>query len=243
MEQHLVIITGHSSGLGEALLHLALRDQASVIGLARRKNSATHRQLQQIQVDLESPELNLEQLFLPLEKFLNGPWKTVSLINNAGTMQPVGLIGLLDSERIASSLYLTLIRPLQLTNWLVKRFPETSLRLVQISSGASKKAYAGWAAYCTSKAGLRMQAQVFAAEAADSGQDRRVVIYEPGVIDTPMQADLRAVAPDQFPSLERFRDLHAKGQLVSAEASAQELWGHLKRSDLPPLLETRFGSI
>src|SRR6185436_18142050 len=110
---------------------------------------------------------------------------------------------------IAASIHANLTIPLQLSNWLVRRFPKQALRIAQISSGAAHKVYTGWSVYCTSKAGLRMAGQVLTAEATAAGRDLRVLIYEPGAIDTPMQADLRSKSADDFPQVERFRQLHS----------------------------------
>lgn len=241
--EHLVIITGHSSGLGRALLDLCLQDKTYVLGIARRRVELQHSRLKQIQVDLSSSDHGIEQWLQPLDSFLDAAvWQTVTLVNNAGTVQPVGLLGQLDAKSITSSLHANLTIPLQLSNWLLQRFPQQRLSVVQISSGAAHKAYAGWSVYCSSKAGLRMAGQVLAAEAAETGRDLRVLVYEPGVLDTPMQEELRRSKTESFPQVNRFRQLQSSGQLVAPSDSARELWQLVCSKDLPPYLETRYGA-
>jgi benzil reductase ((S)-benzoin forming) len=241
--EHLVIITGHSSGLGRALLDLCLQDDTYVVGIARRRLELQHPHLKQIQADFSIMDHGIEQLLQPLAPFLDAAvWQSVTLVNNAGTVQPVGLIGQLDARAIAASLHTNLTIPLQLSNWLLRRFPQQRLRIAQISSGAAYKPYAGWGVYCSSKAGLRMAAQVMAAEAEVSGRDLSLVIYEPGVLDTPMQEELRKSPVEQFPQVERFRELQKSGQLVAPLDSARELWQLLCDKDLPRLTETRYGT-
>jgi len=241
--EHLVIITGHSSGLGRALLDHCLSEQTHVLGISRRRIDLLHPQLKQIQADLSAPDFDIDQALQALSIFLDADaWQTVTLVNNAGTVGPVGMMGQLEARLIASSLHINLTLPLQLCNWVLQRFPKQSLRLAQISSGASHKAYAGWSAYCSSKAGLRMAAQVMAAEAQISGRDLRVLVYEPGVLDTPMQEQLRRMKAEDFPQVDRFRQLKISGQLVAPQESARELWQLLGSKDLPAFLETRYGT-
>jgi NAD(P)-dependent dehydrogenase (short-subunit alcohol dehydrogenase family) len=203
-----------------------------------------HPHLRQIQADFAAQDHNIEQVLQPLS--LLDPdanaWRSVTLVNNAGTSHPMGMMGQLDSSVIASSLHTNLTIPLQLSNWLLRRFPRQRLRIAQISSGAATKPYAGWGVYCSSKAGLRMAAQVMAAEAEAEGRDLSMVVYEPGVLDTPMQTELRQTPTEKFPQVERFRQLHSSGQLVAPAESARELWQILTRPDLPRYLETRYGS-
>ncbi len=242
--KHLVIITGHSSGLGRALLDLCLQDEAHVLGIARRRLDLQHPHLLQIQADFSTSDQNFEDMLRPLSAWDgdSNVWDTVILVNNAGTVQPVGLMGQLDASAIAASLHTNLTIPLLLSNWLLGRFPKQSLRIAQISSGAAHKPYAGWGVYCSSKAGLRMAGQVMAAEAETASRDLRVLVYEPGVLNTPMQAELRQITVENFPQVERFRQLQTSGQLVAPLESARELWRHLKRPDLPRYLETRYGA-
>jgi benzil reductase ((S)-benzoin forming) len=243
-KEDLVIITGHSSGLGRSLLNVCLQDGVHVLGIARRRLDLQHPRLRQIQADFSAQDHSIEQVLQPLSLLDtdHNAWKSVTLVNNAGTMHPVGAIGELDAAGIAASLHTNLTVPLQLCNWLLRKFPAQILRIAQISSGASHKAYAGWGVYCSSKAGLRMAAQVLAAEAEIAGRDLRVLVYEPGVLNSPMQTELRQIPVTSFPQVERFRQLESSGQLVAPEDSARELWQILNRSDLPRYLETRYGS-
>jgi benzil reductase ((S)-benzoin forming) len=242
--EHLVIITGHSSGLGRALLDLCLKDQTHVLGIARRRLDLQHPRLRQIQADFGAQDHSIEQVLQPFSLLDSdeNAFRTVTLVNSAGTVQPIGMVGRLDAGSIATSIHTNLTVPLQLCNWLLRRFPKQRLRLAQISSGASHKPYAGWGVYCSSKAGLRMASQVIAAEAEAAGRDLRVVVYEPGVLDTPMQTELRKETAENFPQVDRFRQLQITGQLVAPEDSARELWQILTSPDLPTYLETRYGS-
>jgi NAD(P)-dependent dehydrogenase (short-subunit alcohol dehydrogenase family) len=75
--------------------------------------------------------------------------------------------------------------------------------LVNISSGAAVKPYAGWAAYCASKAAVDQLTRVVALEEAPHGL--RAVALSPGLVDTDMQAAIRASDEATFPEVDRFR--------------------------------------
>jgi benzil reductase ((S)-benzoin forming) len=52
----------------------------------------------------------------------------------------------------------------------------------------------------------------------------RVIAVAPGVVDTAMQGEIRAVDEQAFPAVERFRELKRSGGLVTPEQAAAGLW-------------------
>jgi NAD(P)-dependent dehydrogenase (short-subunit alcohol dehydrogenase family) len=62
-----------------------------------------------------------------------------------------------------------------------------------------------------------------AQEAGVSGSGTFFRAIAPGVVDTPMQEAIRSRGPEQFPMVQRFRDLHASGGLASPEGAAAKL--------------------
>ena len=99
--------------------------------------------------------------------------------------------------------------------------------LVNMSSGAATTPYRGWAAYCASKAAVEMLTEVVGLEEADAGLLAYAVA--PGVVDTDMQALIRAVPPDGFPDVgavppdprRRGRSSRRRG---SGRASSSGVW-------------------
>jgi NAD(P)-dependent dehydrogenase (short-subunit alcohol dehydrogenase family) len=75
--------------------------------------------------------------------------------------------------------------------------------LVNISSGAGKKPYEGWAVYCASKAAVDQLTRVVALEEAP--HDLSAYSLAPGLVDTDMQAAVRASDERMFPEVDRFR--------------------------------------
>ncbi|MBS1163944.1 MAG: short-chain dehydrogenase, partial [Burkholderiaceae bacterium] len=101
--------------------------------------------------------------------------------------------------------------------------------VLNISSGAGRRAIAGWAVYCAAKAGLDQLSRVMAEDEARRPNGAKVVSLAPGVIDTDMQGEIRSAEPTGFPDLPRFRELKASGQLASADDAAARVLAYLAR--------------
>lgn len=74
--------------------------------------------------------------------------------------------------------------------------------LVNISSGAGRRGYFGWSAYCASKAAVDRLSECLALEEKAAGT--RVLSVAPGIVETRMQEQIRASSPADFPEVERF---------------------------------------
>lgn len=223
------IVTGHSAGLGAALTAELLGRGIPVLGLSRRAlaplDGAGVDALQQHALDLSSLPALGDWLAGPvLARFLADA-RHALLINNAGMLQPVGPCGGQDAAQIAAAVQLNLGAPLLLANAFVAasaHCPER--RILHVSSGAARNAYAGWSIYCATKAGLDQHAR---ATALDRLPGLRIASLAPGVIDTPMQAEVRASDPAGFPLQARFAALKAEGQLTPPADAARRLADHL----------------
>ena len=93
--------------------------------------------------------------------------------------------------------------------------------LINISSGAAWQGYAGWAAYCASKAGVDRLTEVVHLEERAAGL--RAYAVAPGVVDTHMQELIRGSALEDFPEVERFRELKRSGGFNSISFVASHL--------------------
>jgi NAD(P)-dependent dehydrogenase (short-subunit alcohol dehydrogenase family) len=95
---------------------------------------------------------------------------------------------------------------------------------------------AGSALYCAVKAGMDHFSRAVAldeAHRAASGRSTaaRIVSLAPGVVDTDMQAQLRAADSAGFPGQAYFTQQHASGLLVSAQDTAARILAYLDRAD------------
>jgi len=126
-------------------------------------------------------------------------------VNNAGLLGPIGPLAGLDPAAVARTVEVNVVGVLHASAAFaahVRSRPGPGV-LVNISSGAATTPYVGWAAYCASKAAVEQLTRVVALEEAPHG----LVAYavSPGIVDTDMQAAVRAADEADFPDVQRFR--------------------------------------
>ncbi|MEK7328789.1 MAG: SDR family NAD(P)-dependent oxidoreductase [Chloroflexota bacterium] len=85
--------------------------------------------------------------------------------------------------------------------------------LINVSSGAAWRGFAGWGAYCAGKAALDRLTEVLQLE--ESGRGLRAYAVAPGVVDTAMQELIRGQSPEVFPDVEVFRRMKREGSFNS----------------------------
>jgi hypothetical protein len=221
------ILTGHTKGLGAAIAEDLLSRGIAVLGLARSRNEALAEAypglLEQVRLDLADTAALAGWLGDEgLQRFL-GATGPVLLINNAGMLQPVGPVEAQDPSEIARTVSLNVAVPLMLTGAVAARAGR-ELRVLHVSSGAGRTAYAGWSVYCATKAALDHHAR---AVALDGTAGLRICSLAPGVIDTDMQAQIRATSASRFPLLDRFVALKQEGNLARPADAARKLVAYL----------------
>ena len=222
------IVTGHTRGLGEAIAAELLGRGIAVYALARTRSSTLEAHfpalLTELEIDL-SDSITVGHWLTSgaLEDFFDGD-EDVVLVNNAGTVQPVGPLHAQDPLAIGDAVALNVAAPLMLSAGVVAATPGASWRIVHVSSGAGSSAYSGWSVYCATKAALDQHAR---AAMLDGVPGLRVCSLAPGVIDTAMQAEIRATPVANFPNRERFVELQRAGQLSKPAECASRLVDYL----------------
>lgn len=216
------IVTGHTKGLGEAIASDLLTRDIPVLGLARTFSDAMQARcsglLSQIEIDLaDATALGNWLAGSALRHFLAGD-NAILLINNAGVVQPVGTLLDQDPLAVARAVTLNIAAPMMLSAAVVALSQGAERRILHVSSGAGRNAYPGWSVYCATKAALDQHAR---AVALDAVPGVRICSLAPGVIDTDMQAEIRATPPDRFPLRERFVELERAGELSPPQRTAR----------------------
>jgi benzil reductase ((S)-benzoin forming) len=222
------IVTGHTKGLGAAIAQELLERGIPVLGLARGSSQELDARfaglLKQVEIDLSSSAALAAWLAEPdLREYLDGG-ATALLVNNAGVVMPIGPLHEQDPVDVMRAVALNVAGPLALSAAVVRASPGAERRILHISSGAGRNAYPGWSVYCATKAALDHHAR---AVALDGDERVRVCSLAPGVIDTGMQAQIRATPEQDFPMRERFVQLKAEGALRSPEDCARAVVGYL----------------
>lgn len=221
MNKSLVVITGHSKGLGKALLeHYLALDGFEIIGISRSKLPINSPKLKQVSLDLA----DLDLLKIELEGlFPAGAYEQIVLVNNAGWIGEIKPIGKMNLHEMQMQVNLNLLAPMCLSNAFIKAYKEHPAKKVvcNISSGAATRPVAGWGGYCSTKAALAMFTMV--ADKESGASDFRFFSLAPGIVDTDMQEEIRQAAETDFPELQKFLEFKEHGELVRAEEVATKI--------------------
>lgn len=219
------IVSGHTQGLGAALAAGLMERNIAVLGLARGTAPALAARfgplLREVQLNLSDSDALGAWLATSALREHVGASTLVLLMNNAGTVEPVGAPHQQDVLAVARAVALNVAAPLMLAAAVVAAAAQAERRIVHVSSGAARNAYTGWSVYGATKAALDHHARSVALDypigprTGDAGAGVRICSLAPGVIDTAMQAQLRATPESLFPQRERFMALQQDGALAS----------------------------
>ena len=226
MSNHLVFISGGSSGIGLALVRAVPFAEARVVNISRRPaEGAEH-----FAADLSDPQAwpGVADLFAREMKGFAG--EGVWFLHSAGTLEPMGFAGEVDPEGYTRQVLLNAASPQVLGDAFLRAARETEApcTMLQIGSGAAHTVYEGWSAYCGGKAAGDHWVRTVGAEQQRRGGRCRVLSIAPGVVATAMQDQIREMEARAFPDVERFRELYRDGALRDPDEVARDLWQRLQ---------------
>lgn len=191
-----VVVTGAGRGIGAAIVRRLLMGGASVLGLVEpgteadseldASRAAAGERLRVLAVDVRSTEDVNRAVTLATDIF----GRVDALVNNAGVIRPIGLLGDVDPDAWANVLAVNAGGALRCTQAFLPRLLQSGGTIVNMSSGAAYRPLEGWSAYCASKAALVMLSRATDLEYRDRG----IRVFSLGVppTDTAMQGAIRA---------------------------------------------------
>jgi benzil reductase ((S)-benzoin forming) len=207
------IIVGVSTGIGLGLAEHFLNQGQRVIGIGR-KSSIQNQNYSFLQLDL-SDENAVHNFTFPEVK------ENLVFIYNSGVLGEVLPVSRQSEMNAKNVFQINYLAAVALTQKVLKQgFLE---QIIFISSGAAKRAIPSWAQYCASKAALDMFSETLQLELYQENKSIVVRSIAPGVVDTPMQAQIRSVSEEDFQSVGNFIALHENKELTSPNEVAYKL--------------------
>ena len=211
-----VLISGASQGLGEAVAECLSQVGAAVSLLARSENRLTSvadginqsgGRAFAMAGDVADPAVCQKVVAATLERFS----RLDAVVNCAGIVAPMAKVRDADPAAWKYGIEVNLMGAFYLTRWAIPYLEEAKGRVINVSSGAAHHVIAAASAYCAAKAGMNQFTSVLAAEEPDI----TAVAMRPGVVDTPMQAALRKDGPGVMPPDQAafYLNLKEQGQL------------------------------
>ena len=215
-----IVITGASSGIGNALAHWLANAGHHIIAVGRNEQAlqALH-QLHPDHVEIIVADITSYQDRQKIADILPTDQEGICLVHNAGISQPNLIANLTEEEWDQHDLVNTKA-PLFLTKLLLPHLKNGG-RVLHVSTGLAHRALAGFATYGMTKAAFYMLKEYCNIEF-----EKQDIIFGsamPGVVDTPIQAQLRSHDNKSFPSVDIFKGFQQRGELLSSTTAAKFL--------------------
>jgi len=237
------IVTGASRGIGAGIARALLGEDRTVFSIARHRNGELEKAAEAAGGLLEFIEYDLSET-AGLDSLLDGIFgrirlqeaEALYLVNNAGVLDPIGPAETTTIEETDFHIRVNLLAPMRLTAGFISRSADFQGRRVvaNISSGAAKHPYFGWSSYCTGKAGLEMFSNVVGLEQLASNNPVIVYTVEPGIVDTEMQAGIRAVPEERFRDKSKFVRYQEMGYLSDSRETGRRIAATLDDPSISP---------
>lgn len=227
MMMRYAIVTGVSGGLGFATAKFLLESGIHVYGISRTDKSELHDIARENYVEyshavcdlsvLEQVDNTLKKMLAELEEISN--LDKVYFINNAAVIQPIKQATMITSDALTYHYNVNVISPIHISNKILQQFCDLSVPVigVNITSGAANYPLYGWSAYCSAKASINMYTKTVALEQAELQTDNKIIAFNPGVMDTNMQEEIREADKQHFIQLEQFQQYKREGILSQSE--------------------------
>lgn len=222
-----IVLTGVNRGLGKAISEelcnkTFTKDKKIFISREKSKNIISNYSIENLFIDLSEEDINLDGVVLDRQS------SKVIFINNASVVEPISKVLDMSLSQIDVSMNVNFKSPLKLAQHLTRETQKTGVDflIINITTGAAARPIQGWLAYCTSKAAIKIALDVLMIE----NSHVKVIHFDPGVMDTDMQAVIRSSPKEKMPSVELFQNFKKNSELKSTTDVAKTISNLIKES-------------
>jgi benzil reductase ((S)-benzoin forming) len=234
------IITETSDGLGESLAKRLIDVGNTLFCISRTLQpqledlaAERHALLRTRQFDLHQID-QIPSLMLMIMKDVNfREAEGMYLINNAEVEDPVTSVGQYNHADIRRSVHVNLIAPMVLSSAFIEQTTHAAVdkRILNISSSAAQKPYAGWGPYCSTKAGLDMFTRCAGLEQQTQQFPVIIAALASSILDPAVQQRIQKTEPEDLEA-QRFVGHHQQDFLSDPNTIAAKVIDFLHRDDL-----------
>ncbi len=221
-----IIVTGASRGIGEAVACWLGKTKASVVLMARSKEALDRvtgrvKDLGGTAHPFPGDVSDVEHCRACVAEAVRRFGRLDGLVNNAGILDPLNTVADADIFLWRRNLEVNLFGPFYLMKEAIPHLRKQEGRIVSVSSGAAHHPIYSGSAYCASKAALNQLNSVLAKEEPTIA----CIAVRPGVVDTAMQAKIRnegigLMPPDE---IDFYLSLKEKSALEPPEIPARSI--------------------
>lgn len=224
----ITLITGINRGLGHGLALACLERGDTVLGLGR--NTAADLESRPGFQFARADVTNRAECSTALDSLLNGRDRLDRVILNAGILGPIADMADQPIDTLRNVMDVNLWANKTLLDLLLGRELPIG-QVVAISSGASVNGNRGWGGYSLSKAALNMLVKLYAKER----EDIHFGALAPGLVDTGMQEQIRAMPDDTpFPSVAQLKQAAGTEAMPDSATAGRKILEAIDR--LPGLI-------
>ncbi|HXV96817.1 MAG TPA: SDR family oxidoreductase [Anaerolineae bacterium] len=229
LKGQVAIVTGAGRGIGRAAA-LALAQAGAAVVLAARSADEISSLADEIKhnggkaLAIPTDVSDVAQVDYLLVLTLRAFGRVDILVNNAALVQPMGKVWETSPTAWHKLIAINVVGPFLCARAVLPQMLERgSGRIINLSSTAAERNLTGLSAYNASKAALERFSGTLAAELEGSGVV--VTILRPGMVDTPMQAEIRRTPAHLFPKVALWEAAYQEGRLHASSKPAQTiLW-------------------
>ena len=218
------VITGTTRGLGRSLQDLICAYKNKVITLNRRGckdgQGCKGDSIVNYVIDLNNIDILDATLENTLHKVFN-KFDLIVFISNASILGPLKKTNDLSLEDISSSVNVNYIAPMRVLKFLLDK--GKNVLVVNVTSGAKDTKNSGLALYSSLKLAFFHLLEIYALES----ETLKVMHYDPGMMDTCMQEELRKKG-SAFTRNEEFMELYKDKRLKDVADVSADIYGAIQ---------------